>query len=489
MAAPSTLPGESSVETLSLTTEEMSAEKKAKKKADEEVLALARKRFRTCEDAYAHFRQQAQDDTRFRAGTWGDRSYQWNEGIQEKRKATDRPCLTINRAPGFVRQVTNQARSAHLRIVVNPVDDKSDVKTAEVLQGIIHNIESTSFADRAYARASEKQAEIGLGFFRLITEYADDDSFSQVIKIKMERNPLSIFIDPAAVEPDTYDAEYAFKVTDVDAETWKELTGKKDPPTPASLEGFDVEGAETGDWFPNGKIRYAEYFSRENKGPRKQIAQLSDGTVCDYPTPGEEAAYKALGLRVTKSRWVQEKQMVWRKIDAVTIHEETIWKGDMHPFVPVYGDELEVDGEKDYRGVIRDSKESARIYNVEVSALVEAVGLGQKAPIVGYRGQFGAPDSKMRKAWETANIQPHAFLEVEPVDIDGKPAPIPQRVPMETNLQGIVVAIHQSDEDYKTTAGFRDASLGERGPQESGKAILARQKQDELGSSHYLDNL
>ena len=488
MAMPPPLPGESSIETVSLTTPEESPSTKATREKNEKVLALARQRFHVCQSAYAHFREQAKDDIRFRAGTWGDRSFQWNEGIQEKRRATDCPCLTINRAPGFVRQVTNQARQAHLRIIVSPVDDQGDVKTAEVLQGIIHNIESTSFADRAYALASEKQAEIGLGFFRLITEYADEKGFSQRIKIKREADPLSIYIDPAALEADTSDAEYAFKVTAVDAEAWKELTGQDTAPSAASLAGYD-DADKSDVWFPNGKILYLEYFSRENNGPRQQLAQLSDGTVVPAPSPTEEQALHDIGVRVMKTRWVQPKHMVWRKIDALHIHEETIWKADSHPFIPVMGDELAVDGEKDYRGVIRDSKESARIYNVEVSALVEAVGLGQKAPIVGYRGQFGAPDSKMRRAWETANVQPHAFLEVEPMDIDGKPAPIPQRVPMETNLQGIVVAIHQSDEDYKTTAGFRDASLGERGPQESGKAILARQKQDELGSSHYLDNL
>jgi hypothetical protein len=480
--------GEAVVDTESTTPEEAEDAKDARAR-EEETLALARKRFHTAVDAYEHFRTEALDDTRFRVGTWGSQSYQWHPGIQQKREAADRPCLTINRAPGFVRQVTNQARQAHLTIQVNPVDDQSDPKIAEVLQGIIHNIEASSFADRAYAMASDKQAEIGFGVFRLITEYADQTSFRQVIKIKRERNPLAIFIDPAAQEADFSDAQWAFKVTDVDTATWKTITGKDDPPEPASLEAFDPEGTETGEWFPNGKIRIVEYFSRETVGPKRRIALLSDGRTIDYPSALQQRRLQALGITIKRDRYVQDTVTMWRKMDAVHIHEETIWKADTHPFIVVLGDEYEIDGERDFRGVIRDSKESGRIYNVEVSALVESVSLGQKAPVVGYRGQFGAPDSKMRKAWETANTQPHAFLEVEPMDIDGKNAPIPQRVPMETNLQGIVLAIHQSDEDYKTTAGFRDASLGERGPQESGKAILARQKQDELGSSHYLDNL
>jgi hypothetical protein len=80
------------------------------------------------------------------------------------------------------------------------------------------------------------------------------------------------------------------------------------------------------------------------------------------------------------------------------------------------------------------------------------------------------------------------YREIEHVDIDGKPAPIPQMVSFEPPIGGVIEAIHQADQDYKTTAGFHEASLAEQGPQESGKAILARQRQDELGSSHYLDN-
>ena len=53
----------------------------------------------------------------------------------------------------------------------------------------------------------------------------------------------------------------------------------------------------------------------------------------------------------------------------------------------------------------------------------------------------------------------------------------------------MTMAIAQSDNDLKATGGFHDASLGQRGPQESGRALRARQQQDEMANSHYLDNL
>lgn len=467
----------------------------AKRLKDAPVLATMRKRFKQCVSAYGHFRENAILDAKFRAGTWGNKSYQWIDGIQKEREIDQRPCLTINRAPGTIHQITNKARNAHLRIQVNPVDDMGDPKVAEVLGGIIHNIEVNSLADRAYAMGSDKQAEQGLGGFRLVTEWATNDPdnkenlFRQRIKIKREKNPLSWYIDPAGWdEADTASAMYAFKVTDIDAEAYKTLTGRTEVPT-ADDGAFSADGDESGDWFPNGKIRYVEYFSREPRGARVRVVQLSDGKVLTDPTDAQLEEIKTLGITVKNDRTIQKLVTVWRKATALDIHEETIWPADSHPFIPIVGDELQIEGELDFRGAIRDSKDAARAYNVQVSGLIEAVGLGQKAPVVGWRGQFGAVDSPQRKAWEEANRKPKAFLELEPMTIDDKPAPFIGPVHFDPPIGAIVEAIHQTDEDYKTTSGYHDASLGERGPQESGKAILARQRQDELGDSHYLDNL
>lgn len=468
---------------------EETPEAKAERLRVETIMVLARKRFKTCVDGWAHYRSQAILDAKFRAGTWKERSFQWPDGVQEQRQQEERPCVTVNRMPAFIRQITNAARAARLRIRVVPVDDQSDPKTAEALQGIIRNIEMTSFADRAYSMAADKQAEQGLGFIGLVTEFSNETDFKQRIRIKRKLNPLGIYVDPAVQEADYSDAEYGFEVADLDRATYKDLYGK-DAPAPTCLATYEDEGDATGDWFPNGKVRVARYVCRE-RGPRKRIAELSDGTTIQN-FRGKEHADELLKLDppvyVVRDRFVQPKKMVLRVIDAVNIIEESEWPADSIPWIPMLGDELLIDGERDNRGVVRDSKGSGQAYNVQVSAMIEAVGRGQKATVLGYLGQFGAKDSPQRKAWETAHKRPVPFLEASLLDIDGKPAPLPREVSFEADTHNIVIALQQTDNDYKITAGFNDASLGERGPQESGKAIRLRQDQDTLGSSHYLDN-
>jgi hypothetical protein len=474
-------------------------DQKAQRDTDAATLKLLRKRIKAGMGAWGHFRKQAVLDMKFRAGTWGDKSFQWLDGVQTERIADGRPCLTINRVPGTIHQITNQARQAHLRIVVKPVNNLADKKCAEVLQGIIRNIETHSFADVAYNTASDKQAEIGFGVFRLLTEYADpngdgpdEDLFRQRARILRERNPLRILFDPAYEELDASDAQWSLKFTDIDRDDFEDKVGEK-PPSEADVQSFleSEDGIGAGqDWFPNGKIRYVEYFSRELHGAKVKKLLLSDGTVIDDPGPEAlKALLKNTGVTVDRERWVQQKRMVWRHCTALRVHAETEWTGDAQPWIPVVGDELEIDGERDFRGAVRDSKDPARAYNGLVSGIVEASARGLKVSLIGVKGQFGAPGSETRKAFDNASKKPFSILETEPVDIDGKAAPEPRPVTWEPPIQTTMIAAHQMDEDFKTTSGFHDATLGERGPQESGVAIDERKQQDLLGSSHYLDNL
>lgn len=470
-------------------------EEKVAREKQEKTLKRAFREFKAIKEGERQFRLDAKDDAQFRVGTKGEKHYQWPASVEETRKAEGRIVITINRMPAFIRQVTNAARAARLRITVNPSagSGKHKVKLAEVIQGIIRNIENDSFADRAYNKAADKQAEQGRGYFRLITEWADPGkdfqaAFRQKIKIRQEKDPLAIYVDLNCLEADYSDATYAFKVSDLDDDQFEAETGEA-PPTEQDKSAFVGDDEERKDWFPAGRTRYVEYFRREPDGPSIEVAELSTGDVIKAPDEAGLAKLTAANITVKRTRKVQKTKMVWRKMTALKIYSESTWVGNAPPWIPVLGDENEIDGQVDYRGVTRDAKGPATIYNVEAAALLEAIGLGIKAPVVGYKGQFGAPDSELRKAWETANIKPRTFLEVEPITIDGKPAPIPVRNTFEAPIEGIIGGLHQADEDYKSTAGFHDAALGERGPQESGKAITARQRQDELGSSHYIDNL
>jgi hypothetical protein len=82
-------------------------------------------------------------------------------------------------------------------------------------------------------------------------------------------------------------------------------------------------------------------------------------------------------------------------------------------------------------------------------------------------------------------------LEVNPDVTDGAGAvlPLPQRAAPPLPQTGLIQAKMGASEDIKSTTGQYDASLGVGGNERSGRAILAREKQGDTGTYHYVDNL
>ena len=77
-----------------------------KKPADDDaLLKQAREMFDKCKDAENDNREMALEDIKF--AKLGE---QWPDKIVAARQKEQRPCLTINKMPAFIRQVVNDAR-------------------------------------------------------------------------------------------------------------------------------------------------------------------------------------------------------------------------------------------------------------------------------------------------------------------------------------------------------------------------------------------
>jgi hypothetical protein len=113
--------------------------------------------------------------------------------------------------------------------------------------------------------------------------------------------------------------------------------------------------------------------------------------------------------------------------------------------------------------------------------------LAPKAPFIGYGGQFEGYEQQ----WKTANTTNWPYLEVNPDVTDGMGAvlPLPQRAPPPLPQTGLIQAKMGASDDIKSTTGQYDSSLGATSNERSGRAILAREKQGDTGTYHYVDNL
>lgn len=442
-----------------------------------QLLLDARTRFQQSATTEAALRREMDIDQRFRA------SQQWPDQVKRDRDSDGRPCMTVNRLPAFIKQVTNQQRQSKPAIQINPVDSGSDPKTAEVLQGIIRHIEVQSHADVAYDQACDNQVTIGRGFFRIVIEWASDDSWQQEIRFQRIRNPFTVYFDPTCHQPDYSDARYAFVVEDIPKDEFRLRYGEGQM---QSALFFQSIGDRAPDWFPEGKIRVAEYFYVETT--HEQVSLLSNGAtlLTAAAKSPEMVAYMAqAGIKVLRSRTVERHQVKWAKITGGTVLEEADWPGQWIPIVPVLGDEVDINGQVDLRGMVRDARDPQRMYNFWLSAATEAIALAPRAPFIGMEGQFEGHTAK----WNQANKRNFPFLEYKGISLGQTYAPPPQRQTAEPAIAAISQAIRQADNDLKAVTGLYDASLGERGPDQSGKAILARQRQGDIANINWLDNL
>jgi len=452
-----------------------------------DVLGLMRSRYTSAVSAYSDSREDELDDLRFMAGS-PDNQWQWPADVLSTRGSVQgqtinaRPCLTINKLPQHVRQVTNEQRQNRPSGKVIPADDKADVQVAEIYDGMVRHIEYMSDADVAYDTACENQVTYGEGYIRVLTEYCDENSFDQDLRIGRIRNSFSVYMDPMAQDPTGADAEYVFITEDIYKTDYERMFPDAAPIS--SILASGVGDQNLSQWIAEDTIRIAEYFYYKVKN---QTLNLYPGNVSHFEGSREDKDMKAMGLKPIRSRVVERKQVMWMKTNGYEVLEEREWAGKYIPVVRVIGNEFEVDGQIYISGLVRNAKDAQRMYNYWTSQEAEMLALAPKAPFIGYGGQFEGYEMQ----WKTANTTNWPYLEVNPDVTDGMGAvlPLPQRASPPLPQTGLIQAKMGASDDIKSTTGQYDSSLGATSNERSGRAILAREKQGDTGTYHYVDNL
>jgi hypothetical protein len=441
---------------------------------DDAIIAEVKRRYEASSKYYGDNHTAAMDDLQFLAGN------HWPENVRRERELDGRPCLTINKLPTFLHQVTNDQRMNVPSIQVSPVDSGADVETAETMQGVIRHIEYASNADIAYDTAVNNAAAIGFGYWRLVTDYCNAKSFDQDIKFRRIRNPFTVYFDPNSEEPDGSDARFVIISSKLPIYEFKQQYPSAE--TTALGNGFPTQQGDgtNNTWLFTDSIRIAEYYRIEET--QDTLVLLPDGT----------AEFKSVLAQSNveippdaQTRPTSRKAVMFYKCTALAILERTEIKCDWIPVFPVYGDELDIDGKVIRSGLIRNAKDPSKMYDYWMTSATEEVALRTKTPYIGAEGQFEGYEDD----WEAATTRSFSYLEYKPVTIDGNLAPAPSRQPMADIPTGALqMAMHASD-NIKATTGLFDSSLGANGPARSGIQEQSQQRQGDTANFHFTDNL
>lgn len=479
--------------------------------------------FKISSEAYDKQRKQELEDRRFARALTED---VWPADILKARqgaadgdtnggKATPpRPCLTLDKLAAPRRQVMNEARESKLSIRVAPKAGRASKEDAQLVQGAIRAIEVQSKAHQARLWALDSASQCGRGYYRVMTEYANDRDTDLDIVVKRIKNQHSVYPDPWHQEMDGSDMKFCILTEDIprrafpdrypDSKLAKqiqaEMAAMRDGRDPSdfedtnSTEGLSSAGDEVQGWITESAIRVAEMYEvTHTKRERVWIpVPAQDGTgpttfmerwVDEIPAPILAEAERLFPGELRR-RTIVTPKVKWYAFTATEQLDEEDWPGRYIPVIQVIGEEYNVGGETTYKGVITGAKDAQRSYNYHRSKQVEVVGLAPVSPFVAAEGQ-----TDDYPEWQTANVANHAVLVYKPTTHGEHLVPPPQRNVAEPAIQAVTIAAQSADEDLKDITGVNDPALGKYRSNQSGKAIQSLQQQAQKGSSHYIINL
>jgi hypothetical protein len=407
---------------------------------------------------------------------------QWDSNMKKEREG--RPCLEANTLRINGKRIINEIRAnrpqGHVRAV-----EGGDKEGAELREGLVRNVLNMSDFESITDYEAEYQVDGGLGAWRIDTEYADDSMFDQDIKVNAIKNPLCLYWDPACKDIlQKRDAEDWLLIDTMSVRAYEAAYGDAEKFDFSS----DADDLAVEDWEEEEQVRVAEYWYKEPYDKELWLVELpkEDGTIERMTvdsTSDEAQALIAQGIEPAKTRAVR-----CHKIMMCVASGKSILKGPVEvggaefPFVVAHGEVKVVDGKVRWWGLHRFSKDAQQIQNVFWSAAAETVALAPKAhtwvTVDQAKGHLESYEEAHRR-----NI-PVRIYNADPA----APGP-PQRHPGAEVPVAMMEMVGLSGELIRTTSGLHEASFGEESDEKSGVALARKQRQAQIVTYNFPDNM
>lgn len=435
---------------------------------DADIIAEARERFAYSESVDGDNRKAQAEDTRFVyvAGA------QWSEDVRAQRTKWKQPCLEFNQLKQFVHQVVNDQRQGRPGVRIHPASGSASEKVAELKQDLIRGIEYKSNAEAAYDTGFQHAVVGGRGYWRIRSDYESRKSFNQCLVIDRLPDPQAVRMDPDYQAADASDIQWCFVVSPIKKSDYE----RKFKDHPLSWEPTD----QTKGWYIDSEtVLIADYYRLVTKD--RELCLLEDGSTV-WKDERKRGAPK-----IVSTRMAEDVRCEWYTLGGgEKVLKRNPWRGTFIPVICCMGDEIIVDGKKIYQGLIRQAKQPQQLYNFGMTQQAVTLALTPKAPWVG-------PVKAVKgyeHIWNTANNEDYSFLPYNDFDEEtARPINAPQRQQGSFPDAGWINWSQTMLQQIRSTIGMYESSLGMRSQETSGRAILAREKQGDNATFHYLDNL
>lgn len=405
---------------------------------------------------------------------------QWDPDTRLEREEAGRPCLTINDLPQYVGQVIGDRRINKTTIKVIPARD-GDVKTADTIAGLIKTIEQQSRATRVYDMVCEDQVVCGIGNYMIVMDYAYNDVSDQDIFIRPIPNPLGVIWDRMSVDPTGRDARHCFVIDEIPRTEYEQQW--PDQPIPQSFGdiGLDLNWLDPSNWIDRDTVKVVAFWQMIER-PAK-FAMMQDGQVEDV-TGVDPSTYE---YRIAMDQHGQPYIRDGIRPYAVRhlVSSFAILDGPYEvpltrlPIIKVSGRVGRVGTQQVRFGLVRWARDPALLRNYWRSTAAETLAMAPKNQWIAAASAVEGRQDDFRKA----------HLSGDPLLVYNDGPAIPQRMDPPNLPAAVLQESQMNQQDIKDVTGLQDASLGIRSNEVSGKAIMARQREGDVATVTYHDNL
>lgn len=405
------------------------------------------------ESAFRSIYARAEDDLEFASGLDGS---QYGEK-EEQLRGFGRVKQQFSLLNQYIERVMGLYDAAPYGIKISPMTDEAKEMASDA-QGIVDAIQSNSSAKNAYRVALRNAATCGYGWISVTTKWASDTDKSSDVEVVVEavHDPLSVTIDPASVETDGRDAE------------WAAFSERISPAKAKADFGDDVllpgAGAADDQEIYENSGRTVEVVTFYEKSKKTQEIDLGDGLTKRVRTMAVEM------YRIVNRHLVEHRTLALSRV----------------PIVPAYGLPVRQRRQESYVGLVHRAKDAQRNLNYAVSTGAERLALSPTMKIIAAEETIAGNEEEYSNANRTNNT----LLAYKAFTQDGKALPKPEKIDPAVNNSDIAQMYQMYSDALSAVIGIPQDGIGSAiGREQTAEETLMRAKAAETVLSTLYNNL
>ena len=404
--------------------------------------------------------------------------------VKAQRIAEGRPVIEVNQLTQYTERVLGDMRqnlpaikfrSTTPNVAGKAIGEKTlaEYEMTEIYSSIVKGIEQRSNATLWYDRASVQMVHGGVGWLRVYPCYKDDSSFDLDLKISGVTDFTNAILDMTGLEPDFSDARFGWVFEQIPR---KEFEARWPDASPASISSREYAGRL---WYTTEMITVAEYIERV--AVPMTLYRLADGTIAEVEDSDDAKPPKEM---IVQERKTHRYKVIWRKVTESDILEGGVDGIELPfseiPLICMVGRESLSHSGRNFESLIVHAMDAQREAAYWRTMMTEQVALQPKTKWTASAVQV----ESRRDDWTNANTAPTDVLiyDVDPLNPTGRPVREQPTQIAAAEMQQYISSV----QDMKACIGLYDSAIGNLSGEVSGKAILARERQTDIGTYVYV---